>query len=51
MTTQESEAKESWRAMDEEAQEVFRHGPFSSWPFGAGPLVEGGTNIVKVRMH
>ncbi|KAL1942512.1 hypothetical protein VTO73DRAFT_6114 [Trametes versicolor] len=51
ITTQEAEAKESWRAMDEGAQEVFRHGPFSSWPFGAGPLVAGGTNIVKYGIY
>ncbi|KAI0769639.1 FAD/NAD-P-binding domain-containing protein, partial [Trametes elegans] len=51
ITTQEPEAKESWRAMDEAAQETFRTGPFSKWPFGVGQLVETGTKIVKYGLY
>ena len=49
-TTKEPEAKETWRAMDEEAQRKFREGPYSQWPFGAGEIISRGQNIIKVRL-
>ncbi|KAI0823310.1 FAD/NAD-P-binding domain-containing protein [Trametes gibbosa] len=51
ITTQEAEAKESWRAADEAAQEAFRRGTYSKWPFGAGQMVETGTKIVKYGLY
>ena len=48
LTTMELEARESWRVMDEEAQQKFRECSYSQWPFGAGKLVSSGTHIVKV---
>ncbi|KAI0356256.1 FAD/NAD-P-binding domain-containing protein [Trametes cingulata] len=51
VTTQEPEAKETWRAMDEEAQERFRRGRFSQWPFGGGKMVSAGKNIVKYGLY
>ncbi|KAI0675067.1 FAD/NAD-P-binding domain-containing protein [Trametes maxima] len=51
VTTQEPEAKETWRAMEGEAQEDFKRGPFSKWPFGGGKLVAVGTNIVKYGLY
>ncbi|KAI0329204.1 FAD/NAD-P-binding domain-containing protein [Cubamyces sp. BRFM 1775] len=51
LTTMEPKAKESWRAMDEEAQKKFRGCSYSQWPFGAGKLVSNGTHIVKKRMQ
>ncbi|KAI0645467.1 FAD/NAD-P-binding domain-containing protein [Trametes meyenii] len=51
VTTQEPEAKETWRAMEGEAQEDFKHGPFSQWSFGGGKLVAAGTNIVKYGLY
>ncbi|KAH9858404.1 FAD/NAD-P-binding domain-containing protein [Lenzites betulinus] len=51
VATQEAEAKESWRATDEGAQEEFRRSVFSKWPNGAGQLVEKGTNIVKYGLY
>ncbi|OSD03930.1 FAD/NAD-P-binding domain-containing protein [Trametes coccinea BRFM310] len=51
ITTQEVESKETWRAMDEEAQQKIRDGLFSQWPYGAGKLVKSGTNIVKYGLY
>ncbi|KAI0329489.1 FAD/NAD-P-binding domain-containing protein [Cubamyces sp. BRFM 1775] len=51
LTTREPEAKESWLAMDEEAQQKFREGPYSQWPFGAGKLIAQGENIIKYGLY
>ncbi|KAI9066575.1 FAD/NAD-P-binding domain-containing protein [Trametes sanguinea] len=51
ITTQEVESKETWRAMDEDAQQKIRDGPFSQWPYGAGKLVKSGTNIIKYGLY
>ncbi|KAI0654315.1 FAD/NAD-P-binding domain-containing protein [Cubamyces menziesii] len=50
-TTKEPEAKETWRAMDEEAQRKFREGPYSQWPFGAGEIISRGQNIIKYGLY
>ncbi|KAI0365646.1 FAD/NAD-P-binding domain-containing protein [Pilatotrama ljubarskyi] len=50
-TTREPEARETWRAMNEDAQESFRRGPFSQWPMGGGKLVSTGTNLVKYGLY
>ncbi|KAI0949744.1 hypothetical protein AcW1_009265 [Taiwanofungus camphoratus] len=49
ITVQESEAKETWRSMDEERQKEFKEGPISKWGFGAGELVSTADKIVKVN--
>ncbi|KAJ3005688.1 hypothetical protein NUW54_g4232 [Trametes sanguinea] len=51
ITTQEVESQETWRAMDEDAQQKIRDGPFSQWPYGAGKLVKSGTNIIKYGLY
>ncbi|CDO74349.1 hypothetical protein BN946_scf184645.g5 [Trametes cinnabarina] len=51
ITTQEVEAKETWRAMDEEAQQKIRNSPYSRWPYGAGELVKTGRDIVKFGLY
>ncbi|KAI0661203.1 FAD/NAD-P-binding domain-containing protein [Cubamyces menziesii] len=51
LTTMELEARESWRVMDEEAQQKFRECSYSQWPFGAGKLVSSGTHIVRYGLY
>ncbi|GBE81417.1 FAD/NAD(P)-binding domain-containing protein [Sparassis crispa] len=48
VTLQEPEAKETWRAMDEERQREFRESRFNKWGFGGGELVSNAKTIVKV---
>ncbi|OCH92785.1 FAD/NAD(P)-binding domain-containing protein [Obba rivulosa] len=52
VTQRESVAKETWRAMDEEAQKEFReNGPYSDWPFGGKELVKGAERITKYSLY
>lgn len=48
ITQQEPESKESWRSMDEDAQQAVREGPFSHLDFGVGELVKTTNRIIKV---
>ncbi|KAF7333483.1 FAD/NAD(P)-binding domain-containing protein [Mycena venus] len=51
LTQREPETKETWRAMDETAQDAFRNGPFSQLPFGAGELVKNAEKITKYGLY
>ncbi|KAI1791333.1 FAD/NAD(P)-binding domain-containing protein [Ganoderma leucocontextum] len=51
ITQREAEAKETWRAMDEERQEEFREGPCSHLPFGGGELVRTAARILKYGLY
>ncbi|KAK7692970.1 hypothetical protein QCA50_004611 [Cerrena zonata] len=52
VTLREPEAKETWRAMDQESQEDFKqHSPFASWGVGAGELIRNATKIVKYGLY
>ncbi|KAJ7226755.1 hypothetical protein GGX14DRAFT_692993 [Mycena pura] len=51
ITQREPETKETWRAMDEAAQEAVRNGPFSQFPFGAGDLVNKAQKIIKYGLY
>ncbi len=47
-TRREPEAKETWRAMSEEAQQKFKEGPFSAWGCSVGEIVKSSPRIIKV---
>ncbi|KAJ6510831.1 hypothetical protein C8R45DRAFT_397159 [Mycena sanguinolenta] len=51
ITQRESETKETWRAMDEAAQDAFRNGPFSQLPSGVGELVRNARKITKYGLY
>ncbi|KAJ7641765.1 hypothetical protein FB45DRAFT_826036 [Roridomyces roridus] len=51
ITQREPETRETWRAMDEAAQDAMRSGPFSKLPFGAGELVKGAVKITKYGLY
>ncbi|KAJ6523307.1 hypothetical protein B0H19DRAFT_652134 [Mycena capillaripes] len=51
ITRRESEAKETWRAMDTAAQDAVRNGPFSQLPFGAGDLIRNAVKITKYGLY
>ncbi|KZT70893.1 FAD/NAD(P)-binding domain-containing protein [Daedalea quercina L-15889] len=51
ITCREPEAKESWRSIDEGAQNRFKEGPWSQWPFGAGELVKSSTRVIKYGLY
>ncbi|KAM5543302.1 hypothetical protein V8D89_003176 [Ganoderma adspersum] len=51
ITQREGEAKETWRAMDEERQKEFREGPFSRLPFGGGELVRTAARVIKYGLY
>ncbi|GBE81426.1 FAD/NAD(P)-binding domain-containing protein [Sparassis crispa] len=51
VTLQEPEAKETWRAMDEERQREFRESRFNKWGFGGGELVSNAKTIVKYGLY
>ncbi|KAJ7101410.1 FAD/NAD-P-binding domain-containing protein [Mycena belliarum] len=51
ITRRESEAKETWRAMDTVEQDAVRSGPFSTLPFGAGYLVRNAEKITKYGLY
>ncbi|KAF8198170.1 FAD/NAD(P)-binding domain-containing protein [Mycena galopus ATCC 62051] len=51
ITQREPETKETWRAMDEAAQDAVRSGPFSQLPFGAGDLVRNAEKITKYGLY
>ena len=48
ITQREPEAKETWRAMDEQRRKEFREGPFSNLPYVGGELVRTAVRIIKV---
>ena len=49
ITSREPEAKETWRAMDEESTNTFKETKFGGWEYGAGDLVKNTEKIIKVR--
>jgi len=49
VTQREDEAKETWRAMDEQKNEEFKNGPLSNWGFEGEGLVKGTKKLIKVR--
>ncbi|KAJ7268677.1 FAD/NAD(P)-binding domain-containing protein [Mycena haematopus] len=51
LTQREPETKETWRAMDEAAQDAVRSGPFSQLPFGVGDLVRNAEKITKYGLY
>ncbi|PIL33910.1 hypothetical protein GSI_03616 [Ganoderma sinense ZZ0214-1] len=51
ITRREGEAKETWRAMDEERQKEFREGPYSRLPFWGGELVRTAARIIKYGLY
>ncbi|KAF7290802.1 FAD/NAD(P)-binding domain-containing protein [Mycena indigotica] len=51
ITERGPEAKETWRAMDQEAQNAFKTGPFSSLPLGVGQLLEKAQKITKYGLY
>ncbi|KAI1792220.1 FAD/NAD(P)-binding domain-containing protein [Ganoderma leucocontextum] len=51
ITQREAEAKETWRAMDEEHQKEFKEGPCSDLPFGGGELVRTAGRIIKFGLY
>ncbi|KAM5543852.1 hypothetical protein V8D89_002469 [Ganoderma adspersum] len=51
ITQREPEAKETWRAMDEERQKEFREGLCSNLPFGGGELVRTAGRIIKFGLY
>ncbi|KAJ7034688.1 hypothetical protein C8F04DRAFT_1100636 [Mycena alexandri] len=51
ITQREAETKETWRAMDTDAQEAVRTGPFSQLPFGAGDLVRSSEKFIKYGLY
>jgi salicylate hydroxylase len=48
VTQAESEAKETWRAMDQQKQDEFKNGPLANWGFEGEGLVKGAPNLIKV---
>lgn len=48
ITSAESEAKETWRHIDDQQKEEFKSGPFSYWQFDAGTIIKDSQKIVKV---
>ncbi|PCH43569.1 FAD/NAD(P)-binding domain-containing protein [Wolfiporia cocos MD-104 SS10] len=51
ITLREPEAKETWRAMDEERQQAFKNGPFSQWGFGTGGMIHAADRIIKYGLY
>ncbi|KAI0743345.1 FAD/NAD(P)-binding domain-containing protein [Daedaleopsis nitida] len=51
ITKRESEAKESWRDMDDAAQQAFKTGPFSQLSFGGGELVQSAGKLIKFGLY
>lgn len=52
LTQRESESRESWRSIDEEAMKELKDtSPFSQWDFGAGELVRTSRKMTKVSTH
>ncbi|KAJ7842823.1 hypothetical protein B0H14DRAFT_2779943 [Mycena olivaceomarginata] len=51
LTRREAETKETWRAMDEDAQDAVRNGSFSQLPFGVGYLVQNAQKITKYGLY
>jgi salicylate hydroxylase len=49
VTQREDEAKETWRAMNQEKQEEFKNGPLSNWGFEGEGLVKRAEKLVKVE--
>ena len=48
ITQHESEARETWKPMDEAGQEAERKGIYSKLPYGAGECVRTCKDITKV---
>ena len=49
VTQRESEAKETWRALDAAGVEELKKSSVSEWSFDGGELVKNGYGITKVR--
>lgn len=51
LTQREPEARETWRAIDKDAEAAFKTSPFAEWDFGAGEAIKNSTKIIKVNPH
>jgi len=51
VTQREDEAKETWRAMNQEKQEEFKTGPLSNWGFEGEGLVKSAEKLVKYGLY
>jgi len=51
ITQQEEEAKETWRAMDEQTKEEFKKGPLSIWGFEGEGLVKSAEKLIKYGLY
>ncbi len=51
MTQREPEAKETWRAMNQDSAKEFRERvAVTGWGYGAGDIVKSTESITKVKM-
>jgi len=51
VTQREDEAKETWRAMDQQKQDEFKNGPLSNWGFEGEGLVQGAEKLIKYGLY
>lgn len=51
VTQREPEAKETWRAAEEDIVSELKNSQFSTWDYGGGELVRNGTHITKYGLY